>query len=164
LGAYSSGAAVKKVHGKAAGHPSIATKISRGEKQIMANEFDGKKVLIIDDEQDVLEYLKTFLGDLGFKTYTALDALEGSQIAKQEKPDVITLDISMPEKSGGKFLKELQADSDIAHIPVIVVTGVMKEYKSFIHTRKFIKPPDGYIQKPIDRDEMIKTLRDILGT
>ena len=70
----------------------------------------------------------------------------------------------MPEKSGGKFLKELQQDPDIADIPVVVVTGVWKEYKTFIHSRKFIKPPAGYVQKPIDRDEMIKTLQEILGS
>ncbi len=129
----------------------------------MANEFEGKKVLIIDDEADVIEYLQTFLGDLGFTTLSAMDAAEGTEVAKREKPDVITLDISMPEKSGGKFLRELQEDPDIANIPVIVVTGVMKEYKTFIHKRKHIKPPAGYIQKPIDRDKMIETLREVLG-
>jgi CheY-like chemotaxis protein len=130
----------------------------------MSDEFNGKKVLIIDDEQDILDYLQTFLGDLGFETFTAPDAIVGGDIAKREQPDVITLDISMPSKSGGKFLKELQADPDIADIPVVVVTGVMKEYKTFIHGRKFIKAPAGYIQKPIDRNEMIKTLQDILGS
>ncbi len=129
----------------------------------MSDEFSGKKVLIIDDEPDLVAYLVTFLGDMGFATVSAPDAIEGKKVAKREKPDVITLDISMPEKSGGKFLRELQEDPDIAHIPVVVVTGVMKEYKTFIHKRKHIKPPAGYISKPIDRDKLIETLRDILG-
>lgn len=129
----------------------------------MADEFAGKKVLIIDDEPDVVAYLETFLGDVGFTTVSAADAMEGREVAKREKPDVITLDIAMPEKSGGKFLKELQEDEDIAHIPVVVVTGVMKEYKTFIHGRKHIKPPAGYIQKPIDRQTLISTLREVLG-
>jgi len=131
---------------------------------IMADEFSGKKVLIIDDEPDVVAYLETFLGDLGFTTFSAPDAIEGKTIAKREKPDIITLDISMPDKSGGKFLKELQEDPDIADIPVVVVTGVMKEYKTFIHHRKHIKPPAGYIQKPIDRENLIETLREVLGS
>jgi len=129
----------------------------------MAGEFTGKKVLIIDDEPDVVAYLETFLGDVGFTTLSAPDAMTGREVAKREKPDVITLDIAMPEKSGGKFLKELQEDPDIADIPVVVVTGVMKEYKTFIHGRKHIKPPAGYIQKPIDRDTLIATLREVLG-
>jgi CheY-like chemotaxis protein len=129
----------------------------------MADEFAGKKVLIIDDEPDVVAYLETFLGDVGFSTVSAADAMEGREVAKREKPDVITLDIAMPEKSGGKFLRELQEDEDIAHIPVVVVTGVMKEYKTFIHGRKHIKPPAGYIQKPIDREALIETIREVLG-
>jgi DNA-binding response OmpR family regulator len=136
--------------------------ITRGEG-IMAGEFTGKKVLIIDDEPDVAAYLETFLGDVGFTTMTAPNAKEGREIALREKPDIITLDIAMPEKSGGKFLKELQEDEGIAHIPVVVVTGVMKEYKTFIHGRKHIKPPAGYIQKPIDREALIATIREILG-
>lgn len=126
-------------------------------------EFTGKKVLIIDDEADVIAYLETFLGDLGFTTFSAPDAVVGKETAKREQPDVITLDISMPEKSGGKFLRELQEDPDIAHIPVIVVTGVMVEYKTFIHKRKHIKPPAGYIQKPIDREALVATLKEVLG-
>jgi len=129
----------------------------------MANEFEGKKVLIIDDEPDVIEYLETFLSDLGFTTVSAPNPIDGKEIAKKEQPDIITLDISMPEQSGGKFLRKLQEDEEIAHIPVVVVTGVLKEYKQFIHGRKHIKPPAGYVQKPIDREEMVKTLKEVLG-
>jgi CheY-like chemotaxis protein len=68
----------------------------------------------------------------------------------------------MPEKSGGKFLKELQDDPDIADIPVVVVTGVMKEYKGFIHGRKNIKPPAGYIQKPIDRENFVAEVKRLV--
>lgn len=128
-----------------------------------SGEFAGKKVLIIDDEPDIVAYLETFLGDLGFQTFSAPDALRGRELAVREKPDLITLDISMPEKSGGKLLREIQEDSRTSTIPVVVVTGVMEEYRTFIHHRKHIKPPQGYIQKPIEREEMIATLREVLG-
>ncbi len=128
-----------------------------------ANEFTGKKVLIVDDEPDVVVYLETFLGDLGFTTLSAPDGIRGRELARTEKPDLITLDISMPAKSGGKILRELQEDPLTAGIPVIVVTGVMEEYKTFIHHRKHIQPPAGYIQKPIERGEMIAVLRRVLG-
>jgi CheY-like chemotaxis protein len=128
-----------------------------------SGEFAGKKVLIIDDEPDVVAYLEAFLGDLGFRTVSAPDALRGSELAVRENPDLITLDISMPEKSGGKFLRELQEDPRTASIPVVVVTGVMEQYRGFIHHRKHVKPPQGYIQKPIERDELVATLRRVLG-
>ena len=129
----------------------------------MENEFAGKKALIIDDEADIIEYLETFLQDIGFTTFSAQDAIAGAEILKREHPDVVTLDVSMPEKSGGKFLRELQEDETTSSIPVIMVTGVMAEYKDFIHKRKHIKPPQGYVQKPIDRDKMVAVLREVLG-
>ncbi len=130
----------------------------------MENEFAGKKVLIIDDEADMIEYLETFLQDVGFTTVSAPDAIKGADLAQQENPDVITLDISMPEKSGGKFLRELQENEITANIPVIIVTGVQVDYKKFIHSRKHVNPPAGYVQKPIDRDKMVETLREVFST
>ncbi len=129
----------------------------------MEKEFAGKKALVIDDEADMIKYLETFLQDIGFETVSAPDAIQGTELARREQPSVITLDVSMPEMSGGKFLKELQSDPEIASIPVIIVTGVAADYKVFIHNRKFIKPPAGYVEKPIDRDKLLATLREVLS-
>ncbi|MCW8816309.1 MAG: response regulator, partial [Ignavibacteriaceae bacterium] len=67
-----------------------------------------KKILIIDDEDDVITYLSTFFTDNGFETITAINGKDGFEKAKIVKPDIITLDISMPEESGVKALRDLQ--------------------------------------------------------
>ena len=93
----------------------------------------------------------------------AKDGEEGLQVARKENPDLITLDISMPEKSGLKTLKELQQDDATAKIPVIIVTGVSEDLKSYIDKQKQIRQPEGHINKPIDTQELLKTVQSLLS-
>lgn len=122
-----------------------------------------KKILVIEDEQDTVSYLTTLFEDNGYDALAARDGQEGMRIAKQESPDLITLDISMPEKSGLKALRELQEDKATSNIPVIIVTGVSENLKSFIDKQKHLKPPAGHINKPIDTQELLGTVRSILA-
>jgi len=122
-----------------------------------------KKILIIDDEEDVITYLSTFFTDNGFSAISAGDGKEGIQKAVAEKPDIITLDISMPEESGVKALRDLQNNEVTKNIPVIIVTGVSTDIKRFIESRKQVHPPEGFFEKPIDRDELLKKVKELLN-
>ncbi len=121
-----------------------------------------KKILIIDDEEDVITYLATFFTDNGFSAISAVDGKEGIQKAVAEKPDIITLDISMPEESGVKALRDLQNNEVTKNTPVIIVTGVSTDIKRFIESRKQVHPPEGFFEKPIDRDELLKKVKELL--
>jgi len=121
-----------------------------------------KKILIIDDEEDVVTYLTTFFEDNGFKAISASDGKAGVQKAISEKPDVITLDVSMPEESGVRALRDLQSNETTKNIPVIIVTGVSSDFKKFIETRKQVHPPEGYFEKPIDRDKLLQKVKELL--
>ena len=121
-----------------------------------------KKILIIDDEEDVTTYLSTFFSDNGFNTVAAVDGKEGVQKAIDEKPDIITLDVSMPEESGVKALRDLQNNEVTKKIPVILVTGVSTDIKRFIESRKQIHPPEGFFEKPIDRDKLLEKVKELL--
>ncbi len=121
-----------------------------------------KKILIIDDEEDVRTYLSTFFTDNGFSAISAVDGKEGIQKAVAEKPDIITLDISMPEESGVRALRDLQNNEVTKNIPVIIVTGVSTDIKRFIESRKQVHPPEGFFEKPIDRDELLKKVKELL--
>ena len=125
--------------------------------------MEKKKILVIEDEEDTLSYLTTFFEDNGYDALAAKDGEEGLQMAKKESPDLITLDISMPEKSGIKALRELQENDATSSIPVVIVTGVSEDLKSFIDKQKHIKPPAGHINKPIDKQELIETVQRILS-
>jgi CheY-like chemotaxis protein len=127
-----------------------------------------KKILVVDDEPGLVTYLETLLQDNGYATISATDSQAGFQLLKSERPDLVTLDISMPEKSGVRFYRDLKEDPELAKTPVIIITAVTgyggdpEPFKSFISTRKQIPPPEGFIAKPVNQDELLKTVKDLL--
>ncbi len=123
-----------------------------------------KKILIIDDEQDILVYLSTFFTDNNFQVICAVVGLVGFVFGLWENPDIITLDISMPEESGIKALRELQNNEHTNNIPVIIITGVASDFKRFIKSHKQIHMPEGYFEKPIDTDLVLREVKKLLGS
>lgn len=123
----------------------------------------NKKILVVDDEPDVLKYLETILLDNGFDVITASNGIEAFEKAVAEKPDLITLDISMPSESGVRVFRDLQENPATSNIPVIIITGISNEFKRFISTRKHVSPPIDYFEKPIDREELLKKIKKILN-
>jgi CheY-like chemotaxis protein len=83
-----------------------------------------KRILIVDDEPDIVSYLEMILQDNGFETETAGNGNEALDKARKNRPDLVTLDISMPEASGTRFYKELRTDPSTRTIPVFIVTAV----------------------------------------
>ena len=88
---------------------------------------DAKTVLVVDDDPDAREYLSTVLQDNGFTATTANDGVQAIASLEQQIPDLVTLDIAMPEKSGVRLYTELRKDDGLKSIPVIVVTGIQGE-------------------------------------
>lgn len=121
-----------------------------------------KKILIVDDEPDVSTYLVTLFEDNGFETITAENGKEAFEKAKSEKPDLITLDITMPQESGVRCYRNLGEDDATKNIPVIIITGVTLEFKKFIESRKQVEPPPAYFEKPIDREKLLETAKELL--
>ncbi len=110
-----------------------------------------KKVLIVDDEQDVLIYLSTLFEDNGFNTLTAENGIEGLTVAKAELPDLITLDITMPEQSGIKTYRYLKNEPNLHYIPVIIITAVGEPIKSVLNEFAAFPEPEGFVSKPVDQ-------------
>lgn len=128
----------------------------------------AKKILIVDDEPDMVTFLTTLLEDNGYDTATAADGDEGLNKVKTEKPDLISLDLLMPNKTGIKMFRELRKDTETAGIPVVMVTGFGKEdvpqldFKEWVRQRS-IKPPEGYIEKPVNKEDFLEAIRKALG-
>ena len=136
----------------------------------MGEQQGGRRtILVVDDEPNVVAYLETLLQDNGYDTVSAANGLEGMEKVRSEKPDLITLDISMPEESGIRFYRDIKEDPDLAGIPIVIVTGVTgygykpEDFQKFISSRKQVPPPDGFVAKPIDRDELLKVIKDLLS-
>jgi CheY-like chemotaxis protein len=120
-----------------------------------------KKILIVDDEEDIRTYLSTLLGDQGFETLLAKDGEEAWKQVEANSPDLITLDISMPEKSGIKFYREMKADNRWKKTPIIIVTGVSDDMRKFLSSRHQIPPPEGYLAKPVNREEILVLIQKL---
>lgn len=129
---------------------------------------EPRTVLIVDDEEDVVSYLEMLLEDAGFQTRSARDGNEAMESIRARKPDLITLDISMPLASGTRLYKEIRTDPELADIPVVIVTAVTgyggdpRGYEKFISQRNLVPPPEAFFSKPIDREEFLATVRDLL--
>jgi len=125
----------------------------------------SKKILIVDDEPDLVAFLETLFSDNGYQAITAGDGKEGFAKAISEKPDLITLDISMPEESGVRMFRDLQDNAKTADVPVVIITGLSSDFKRFLdqlERKKKIYPPAAYFEKPIEKEELLKKIGDIL--
>lgn len=127
------------------------------------NMADKKTILIIDDEPDTQTYFSSLLEDNGFATVTAGDGAEAIARVKESPPDLITLDITMPETSGVRCYRELREHDTWRTIPVIMITGISEDFRTFISSRKHVPPPDGYLSKPIDEAEFLAMVRKLLA-
>lgn len=116
----------------------------------------SKKILIIDDEPDVITFLETLFRKEGYETCSAGDGVVGREVLKQENPDLITLDLQMPKDTGTDFYRKICRDEKYKHIPVIVISGIPGRHLA-------IPKPVAVFDKPIDRDELLKVVRDTIG-
>ena len=132
---------------------------------------DRKKILVVDDEPDIVTYLVSLFEDNGYIALSAMDGKEAMEKIKSEKPDLITLDISMPEKSGVRLYREMKSDQELKRVPIVIVTGVSstqdggtgKDFERFLGTRKNVSPPEGFIMKPIEPEQLLGTVRALLA-
>ena len=124
---------------------------------------DKKKILVIDDEPDVRTFFTTLLEDAGHETVVAENGQEALEKVKNQRPDLITLDISMPETSGVRFYREVKESEEYKGIPVIIITGISTDFGKFISTRRQVPPPEGYLSKPIDQEEFLEMVAKLLS-
>jgi len=122
---------------------------------------DKKTILIVDDEPDTLVYFSSLLQDNGYETVTAENGDKALERVMAAKPDLITLDITMPETSGVRCYRALRENPEWRSIPVIMITGISEDFRGFISSRKQVPPPEGYLSKPIKEDDLVRMIRDL---
>lgn len=117
------------------------------------------KILIIEDEYDLVKILKKRLTGKGFEAVVSVDAYQGVEAAHKEKPDLIVLDLMMPAGGGQAVLQSLKVSKDTMFIPVVVLTGAKnKELKNEIMAQGV----EAYLEKPYEPEELIATIKNIL--
>ena len=120
------------------------------------------KILIIDDELDMQIYLKTLFKKAGFEAHVAKDGEEGLRLARELKPDLITLDILMPRQSGALAYEALRGSPETAAIPIVILTGLPSHEQLFSKTSEDLPPPDAVVEKPIDRETFVDQVTELI--
>ena len=128
-----------------------------------------KKVLTVDDEYQMRDFISTLLLENDYAPLQAKNGEEALAIVKEEKPDLIILDVLMPEKSGIKLYRELKNNEGLKEIPVIICSGVAK--RTFLRSLDGpgksdgggLPQPEGYIEKPVKPAILVKTLKELIG-
>ena len=128
-----------------------------------------KTILIVDDDLDVRIYVRTLFETSGYAPVVTRNGNEGLRKAKEISPDLIILDVMMPEAGGVTMYRELKTDHELKGIPVIMLTGIGE--KSFSHYLKMlniqvknpIPQPDAHLEKPLDHEKLLKITKKMIG-
>ena len=116
----------------------------------------SKKILIIDDDQDIRSYLGDLFGDNGYETVMAEDGAVAMEVVTAEKPDLITLDLEMPGEWGPRFYRKLTQSDEFKRTPVIVISG--------LQANKYAIPKAiATLTKPFDAEELLRIVKDTIG-
>ncbi len=118
------------------------------------------KILIVDDEQDIVESLSFMLQSQGYETICAYDGEEGLKLAKEAAPDLIMLDVMMPKINGYKICRLLKYDAKYKNIPVIMLTARSQESDKLIGEET---GADEYITKPFEFNDVLDCLQKYTG-
>lgn len=117
----------------------------------------SKKIMIVDDDPNIVSYLTDLFTDNGYQTCTAGDGSDAIEVVRTEKPDLITLDLEMPKEWGPRFYRKLtQQDEEFKKIPVIVISG--------LEGNKYaIQKAVASLTKPFDREQLLAIVKETLG-
>ena len=124
----------------------------------------AKTVLVIDDEPDITTYYQTLLSDNGWEVMVANSGNDGLALAEEHVPDIIILDVMMPDRGGLSTLVAFRKNDKTAKVPVILATGIQetlnRDFETYLDRFKHYNP-DAYIEKPIDPDGLLAKLEEL---
>ena len=124
------------------------------------------RILVVDDERDVVRYISMVLEDEDYDVDTALNGKEALNYIKEKPPDLICLDVMMPGESGLTLFKKLREEESFRNIPVFIISAVEKEAEfditNYISDVNII-PPERYFEKPIVVDRLLNAVKETIG-
>ncbi len=121
----------------------------------------GYHILCIEDEPDMIELIRLILEPRGFRVSGALGGKEGLELLKSDYPDLILLDLMMPDMDGWDVYKQVKADPSLANIPVIVVTAKAQSIDKVLGLH--IAKVEDYVTKPFSPDDLVASVTRVLG-
>ena len=122
---------------------------------------EKKKVLCIEDEPEMIDLIRLILERKGFEVLGAVGGEEGLEVIRRERPDLILLDLMMPEVDGWEVYRQMRADEQLKDIPVIVVTAKAQSIDKVLGLH--IAKVDDYVTKPFGPQELLKSVNKVLA-
>jgi two-component system alkaline phosphatase synthesis response regulator PhoP len=125
----------------------------------------AKKILVVDDEPDLVEAVAIILESKGYTVVKAYGGVEGLKKARAENPDLIVLDVMMPDKDGYAVCKELKADANYRSIPILLLTAVISNIPTSKYTQEMglETEADDFVVKPVEPQELVKRVERLLS-
>lgn len=139
------------------------------EAQAPFAESVRKTVLVVDDEPDITVYLAALLRDNGYETIEARSAEEATKRVLDSRPDLISLDLMMPEQSGLAFYRKLKMDARTKDIPAIFVSAFSsaRDFRGSGFRRlvpdKEVPEPEGFVEKPVQPSHFLEAVRTAIA-
>jgi DNA-binding response OmpR family regulator len=126
---------------------------------------EQKLILVVDDDPDLVEAVSMKLEAKNFRVAKAYDGVEAMDRIKEQRPDLVILDVMMPRKNGWDVCDEIKTNDSLKDIPVVLLTAVADSVKttSYTHHNGKTTLADDYIPKPIDLDELMEIVTDHCG-
>jgi two-component system response regulator VicR len=124
-------------------------------------EETKKVVICIEDDPEMIELVKLILGRKGFDLVGALGGREGLRIMRERRPDLVLLDLMMPDMDGWEVYQRMKADDNLKEIPVIIVTAKAQSIDKVLGLH--IAKVDDYVTKPFGPQEILQSVSKVLG-
>ncbi|UCF84030.1 MAG: response regulator [Desulfobacteraceae bacterium] len=128
-----------------------------------------KKVLAVDDDPDIISFVVTVLEENDYIPLEANNGEEALAKIREEKPDLVILDVLMPRQSGIKMYRELKTDDSLKSIPVIILSGISR--RTFLRSQEAltefggqnVPEPEGYMEKPVEPEELAEMIQKVIA-
>ncbi len=122
---------------------------------------EKKVVVCIEDEPEMIDLVKLILGRKGFELVGAVGGREGLETVRRLKPDLVLLDLMMPDMDGWEVYQQMKADDELKNLPVIVVTAKAQSIDKVLGLH--IAKVDDYVTKPFGPQELLHSVNKVLG-
>lgn len=124
----------------------------------------GKRILVIDDDPDFLDYVQIILAANDYEVATATNAEEGLAMARQERPDLVIVDVMMSYTlDGWTVSREMRASPELADVPVMMVSAIVSDQDEEFFPSDKEMLADDFVRKPVDPAELLRCIRELIG-
>jgi DNA-binding response OmpR family regulator len=122
-------------------------------------------VAIVDDEPDITTFLGLALEDAGYRVVTINDSASALALLRERRPDLVCLDLLMPEQMGPSLYLQIRRIEELRGVPVLILSGLgaQDHFQELLSHAGQVPPPTGYVEKPVEPESFLDAVRSVLA-